>query len=130
MRVIEKVRNSEWAAPIVPVVKPDNSIRVGIAKSPSIPFWRLTNTFCQTPKSVHLISSVYYNEEPSTDHPNKFEIARKPTASVEFEDAAEFGPHLKLSRGENLYKFRKEFGVCLTCLWDVAGYKAAVMSHR
>ena len=28
MGVIEKVRYSEWAAPIVPVVTPDNSIRV------------------------------------------------------------------------------------------------------
>ena len=28
MGVIEKVRYSEWAAPVVPVVKPDNSIRV------------------------------------------------------------------------------------------------------
>jgi len=28
MGVIEKVRYSEWAATIVPVVKPDNSIRV------------------------------------------------------------------------------------------------------
>ena len=28
MGVIEKLRYSEWAAPIVPVVKPDNSIRV------------------------------------------------------------------------------------------------------
>ena len=28
MGVIEKVRYSEWVAPIVPVVKPDNSIRV------------------------------------------------------------------------------------------------------
>ena len=28
MGVIEKVRYSEWAAPTVPVVKPDNSIRV------------------------------------------------------------------------------------------------------
>ena len=65
---------------------------------------------------VLLIFSVYYNEEPSNDDDNERvipdvevqEIAEKPTASVVVEETAEFGPHLKLSRGEEMYKFQKE----------------------
>ena len=65
---------------------------------------------------VLLIFSVYYNEEPSNDDDNERvipdvevqETAEKPTASVVVEETAEFGPHLKLSRGEELYKFQKE----------------------
>ena len=67
---------------------------------------------------VLLIFSVYYNEEPSNDDDNERvipdvevqETAEKPTASVEVEETAEFGPHLKLSRGEELCRFQKGGG--------------------
>ena len=57
---------------------------------------------------VLLIFNVYNNEEPSDDDHNDRvipdvevkETAEKRTASVEVEERAEFGPHLKLSRKE------------------------------
>jgi len=65
-------------------------------------------------------------------------------ASVEEEDRPEFRPHRKLSRGEDLFEFRKEVEmvkekkfVCslelhcfLTCLWDAVEQKGVVKSPR
>lgn len=64
-------------------------------------------------------------------------------ASVEEEDRPEFRPHRKLSRGEDLFEFRKEVEmvkekkfVCslelhcfLTCLWDAVEQKGVVKSR-